>query len=127
MLVANRVPSESRVDNSISIVQLNGTFEAFGMLMDFLAHTKPFSQFEAGTLADALLLQLRQGHHLVALQDRKVVGYAGWLLTSRAVGDAWIEGRGKLRPVRQDLADAASLTIVAATEKSAIPRLIRRK
>jgi len=111
--------------SNINILQLNGTFEAFGLVMDFVVQVPPFSKFEAKALADALLLQLRLSNHLVAMQGNRMVGYAGWLHTSREVGEAWMNGFGKLNAISADKADAASLTIVRSTDNSATRRLLR--
>lgn len=109
--------------DGLQIVQFNATFEGFGMVMDYLCRTAPFSGFLSKTLADALHLQLKQGHHLVAMRGGVVVGYAGWLITSKAIAEAWLAGRGRLRPHPD--ADAAALTIVAGGERAVVTRLIR--
>ena len=77
------------------------------------------------TLAEAVRQQLYLGHHMVAVRGKSLAGYAGWLLTSEAIGNAWLAGRGRLVPVDHALADAAALTTVAVAEKrpcSAHPR-----
>lgn len=109
--------------DGLQIVQFNATFEGFGMVMDYLCRTAPFSEFTSKTLADALHLQLKSGHHLVAMRGGVVVGYAGWLMTSKAIAEAWVLEQGKLLPHRD--ADAAALTIVAADERAVVTRLIR--
>lgn len=109
--------------DGLQIVQFNATFEGFGMVMDYLCRTAPFSGFTSKTLADALHQQLKRGHHLVAMQGGVVVGYAGWLLTSEAIAEAWREDRGSLKS--HPSAEVAALTIVAADERPVVARLIR--
>jgi hypothetical protein len=108
---------------TLQIVQFNATFEGFGMVMDYLCRTAPFSGFTSKTLADALHQQLELGHHLVAMQRGIVVGYAGWLLTSQAIAEAWREDRDSLKA--HPSAEVAALTIVAANERPVVTRLIR--
>lgn len=109
--------------DGLQIVQFNATFEGFGMVMDYLCRTAPFSEFTSKTLADALHQQLKMGHHLVAMRQGVVVGYAGWLLTSKAIAEAWVADRGSLRS--HPSAEVAALTIVAADERPVVTRLIR--
>jgi hypothetical protein len=109
----------------VQIVQLNGTYEAFGLVMDFLCRIQPFAGFEAKALADAVTQQLRRSLHLVAMCDRRVVGYAGWLMTTPEIGQRWLEGTGPLTPKHGPEAVVAALTIVTAPERSTVTRLIR--
>jgi len=113
----------AKIGDGLQVVQFNATFEGFGMVMDYLCRTAPFSEFTSKTLADALHLQLKSGHHLVALRGGMVVGYAGWLMTSKAIAEAWVLDQGKLTAHRD--ADAAALTIVAADERAVVTRIIR--
>lgn len=114
---------KAAIGDELQIVQFNATFEGFGMVMDYLCHKVPFSTFESKTLADALHRQLKSGHHLVAMQSGAVVGYAGWLMTSKAIAEAWLADQRKLVPHSD--ADAAALTIVAADQRMTVTRLIR--
>lgn len=120
---------EERADavamDDLQIVQFNATYQGFGMVMDYVARRMPFAGFEAGTLTDALHQQLKSGHNLVAIRRNKVVGYAGWLLTSHEIAEDWLADRAKLVRKQGDEATAAVLTIVIADDDAAIPRLIR--
>lgn len=118
-------PDPAPEASGIEIVQLTATFEAFGLIVDFLARHPPFASFEARALAEAVQAQLRNRHHLIAMRGESVVGYAGWLLTTRPIGEAWVAGLGPLTPVAAERADAASLTIVVANEPSSIRRMLR--
>jgi len=109
----------------LTIVQFNMTYEGFGLVIDFLSRHPPFADFALKTLAEAVRRQLHLGHHQVALEAGTIVGYAGWLLTSEAIGSAWLAGRGKLLPIDPALADAAALTTVAVREPAAVLPLMR--
>ncbi len=118
-------PSDRQDSGAIRIVQLAGTFEAFGMVVDYLSRTAPFSEFVLGTLAGAIRQQLGAGHHFAAMSGTELVGYAGWLLTSDAVAQAWIDSNGPLLRVPPEQATAAALTTVAVTDPAATRRLMR--
>lgn len=117
--------SDAQQSPAPQIVQLNGTYEAFGMVMDYLCRIAPFADFEARVLADSVTDQLNRGQHLVALRERRVVGYAGWLMTTPEVAQGWLDGTRTL--LRKDGPDAIAraLTIVSAQERSVVIRLIR--
>lgn len=118
-------PSDRRDSGPVRIIQLAGTFEAFGMVVDYLSRTQPFSSFELGAFAAAVRNQLGQGHHFAAMAGSEMVGYAGWLLTSDAVARAWVESNGPLLRLPAEQATAAALTTVAVTDPAATLRLIR--
>ncbi len=107
-----------------NIVQTKGSFESFGAVLDFLTRIDPFSRYQAGELASAIRRQLALGHHVLAVgPNGALVGYAGWLRTSTHGAELWMAGDSPL--AAQDDGDAAALTIVAASERSAVPLLIR--
>jgi hypothetical protein len=108
------------------IVHLIGSYEAFGMVMDYLSRSEPYTGFELGNLSKAIRRQLRLGHHVAAMLGDQMVGYAGWLTTSQEIAEAWKQGKGTLKADPNGNADAAALTIVAVTDARATPGLIRR-
>jgi hypothetical protein len=118
-------PSDRPDSGAIRIIQLAGTFEAFGMVVDYLSRTTPFSNFELGAFAGAIRHQLGAGHHFAAMSGTELVGYAGWLLTSDAIARAWVESNGPLVRVPAEQATAAALTTVAVTDPAVTLRLMR--
>jgi hypothetical protein len=114
-----------RKKGAVVIVQLDGSFEAFGVIVDYLSRMQPFARYDIGHFASAVRRQLRSGHHLAAMQGRSLVGYVGWLLTSRTIAEEWLGTGGRLLSVEKSKADAAALTIVAAAERRVLMRLIR--
>lgn len=109
----------------ISIIVLAPSYEAFGMAIDFLARSDPFGSFEADTLANVVINQLKSGHNLAAIKDGEMIGYAGWLLTTEELGEEWTEGRAILRPLKNEKANAAALTVFSSGDAGATMRLIR--
>lgn len=107
------------------ILQLHGSFEAFGVVFDYLSRIEPFSRFEVGHFSAIIRHQLKNGHHLVAMRGQTVVGYAGWLLTTTDIGDLWQQNLGRLDPVADDVSNAAALTVVTSRDRKVIARLIR--
>jgi len=107
------------------ILQLHGSFEAFGVVFDYLSRTDPFTRFQVGHFASIIRQQLKMGHHLVAMDGKTVAGYVGWILTSKEIGDRWQKDLGKLTPVAEGKADSAALTVVASRDRSMLLRLIR--
>ncbi len=101
------------------------SYEAVGIVLDYVADTKPFSRFGCAVLVNAIKDQLRTGHNLYAYRGTKLLGYVGWLLTSEAVGQHWVETETGLRPVADDVADAGALTIVRADERQVLYTLVR--
>lgn len=95
------------------------------MVIDFLAESDVFSNFEIGTLSGVIRRQLKDGNNLAAICDNQIVGYAGWLHTNENTGEEWMENRAILRPLPAAEADAAALTVVAVSDPKATPRLMR--
>lgn len=107
------------------IVSLSGSFEAFGMVMDFLSRTESFDRFELGNIASAVRGQLASGCNLAAVRGNEVAGYLGWIYTTPELAEDWMEGRGLLKSLPRNEAAAAALTIVASVDRAATVRLIR--
>ena len=112
-------------NKAIVIVGLAPTFQAFGLVIDFLSESDPFGSFEVSSLAPVIRRQLQDGHNLAAMQGDRMVGYAGWLHTTAETGNEWSENRAILTPLPADQSDAAALTIFVSSDKSATQRLIR--
>ena len=109
----------------IAIIRLAPSFEAFGLVLDLLASTEPFRSFDLETLSAAIKRQLADSHNLAAMQGDRIVGYAGWILTTSADGAEWVENRRRIHPIAEEDADAAALTVFASEDAGATKRLIR--
>ena len=107
------------------VVGLAPSYEAFGMVLDFLAESDVFANFELAALARVVRRQLQDGHNLAGMRGTEIVGYAGWLHTNIATGEGWMEDRAILKPLYGEEVDAAALTVFATSDKSMTPRLIR--
>ena len=108
------------------VVQLNASFETFGVLVDFLSRIDPFTKYDIGNFCQALRRQIGDGNHVAALSNRKLIGYCGWLPTKTAIAAAWVDNSGPLTPARSGESDAVALTVVAASDRRVLMSLIRR-
>src|ERR1700694_1089259 len=87
------------------IRRFNASFEAVGILIDFLSRKPPFDQFRAGPLVTALKYQVADGHHVSAFRGEALIGYAGWLQITSAHGELWLQDKADLTPVPPERAD----------------------
>jgi len=101
------------------------SFEALGIVIDFLSRKAPFDQFRAGHLVTALKHQIAQGHHVCAFRGEVLVGYCGWLQVTCELGELWLLDQAELKPVPPERADAVALTLVRVDEPAAVRPLIR--
>jgi hypothetical protein len=117
-------PSTDR--SAIKILSLNPSFEAFGMVLDFLSYALPFSHFELGRFSAIIRQQLHVGNHLAAVDAKnQLVGYAGWLHTSKSHAELWMADMGPLLAQDGQDHDAAALTVVASKDNRATTALLR--
>jgi hypothetical protein len=110
----------------IVVTTLAPTLQNFGAVSLFLSKMKPFSLFDLGTFAGGIQAQLASGYNLAALRGTEMVGYAGWLMTTRQVAENWVAGQGPLKRRRGPDAEAAVLTTVGVTDARCTLMLIRR-
>ena len=111
--------------DSVEIRKFMPSYESFGLVMSYLAAVEPFSQFRVGSLTKAVRYQLGKGNHVCAYRDDMLIGYCGWLYVTSEMGERWMRHEGELRPVRDEEADAAALTIVRVDEPALLLRIIR--
>jgi hypothetical protein len=106
------------VADDFQILRLRGSYEVFGVVLDFLAGMEPFRRYEFGALARAVQKQLHDGEHLAAMTRGRMIGYAGWLPSTEAIARRWLDGDGEIAPLARGVVpDTAIVTIVAAGER----------
>ena len=101
------------------------SFEALGIIVDFLSREAPYDEFRAGKLVTALKHQVMHGHHVCAFRGEQLVGYCGWLPISEELGTLWVAGKAELTPVPPDQTNALALTAIRADDPKVLPPLIR--
>ena len=99
--------------------------EALGAVLDFLSRDKPFNEFRVGVLVPVVRDQLRFQCHVCALRNNVLVGYCGWMLITKELGECWLRGQTQLESVPAERADALAVTIVRVEEPSMVRPLIR--
>jgi hypothetical protein len=97
---------------------------SLGLLCEFVSSFPPFDAFEFRQMTAALRYQLETRSHLVAGLDDQIVGYVGWIRTTRAIAEAWIADAGPLTAVAED-ADAIAPTILVTRKSSYVLPLIK--
>ena len=113
-------------ENDVKILRMKGSYEAFGVLIEFLSRIEPFARYDLGNFAQALQRQLQDGDHLAALVRHEMVGYCGWLPTTEKIAQAWQKNEGGIVPLKNtEVADAVVLTVVAAKDQVVLTSLIR--
>ncbi len=105
-------------------VTLPPTLESFGVAIDFLSRFAPFSTTPLGPFARAVRRQILRGEHVVAWNGDELLGYAGWLPTTKGAAEAWLDGGGALLAADAN-ADAVALTTVAVDDPKLVLGLIR--
>ena len=85
--------SESQPQQKPALRQFTTSYEALGLVVDFIGTVEPFAQYKAGRLLQAVKYQLEHAQHVCAFIDNQLVGYCGWITTTVADGERWMDGR----------------------------------
>lgn len=65
-------------------------YYAFGLVSKFIRNVKPFCRESFQKMTNNLMGQIKRKHYLMAFEDKLLVGYIGWCLTSEAIADKWL-------------------------------------
>jgi hypothetical protein len=105
---------------------LNGSYEAFGMVLDLLSRHPPFADSPLDQMSKTIRKQLRLGRQVAALSpSNDLIAYAGWVPSLRASAELWVEDRGPLKVLDEGY-DAMAMTIVVSTQPTVTKALMRR-
>ncbi|HJY16154.1 MAG TPA: hypothetical protein VJ353_00870, partial [Xanthobacteraceae bacterium] len=88
------------------------SFEAVGIVADYVSRVPPFEGYAAGTLLTAVKYQILNGCHVAGFDGETLIGYCGWLQITKAEGEEWMQGSGELRSAPPSESDAVALHIV---------------
>lgn len=97
---------------------------ALGIVSEFVARFPPFNDYEFGVMTKTLIYQLETGGHLIAGFDDRIAGYLGWIWTTRAIAEAWLEHETPLNPASEN-ADAIAVTVLATVDPHHMLPLIK--
>jgi cytochrome P450 len=123
-LLQNIYRGTCRVLRTTQYRSIPATLESFGVAVDFLSRFEPFTRDPVGPFVRAVRRQILRQQHLFAFDGEKIVGYAGWLPTTRQAAEAWLRDGGELRPADEN-PEAVALTIVAVDDPAATLGLMR--
>ena len=110
--------------NALSFERIPNSPYALGMICEFVARFAPFNDYEFGLMTKTLLYQLETGSHLIVGVDDRIVGYVGWIRTTRAIAEAWFDRDAKLEPAYENV-DAVAVTVLATEDPQCMLRLIK--
>ena len=97
---------------------------ALGLAVEYLSKKPAFARLQFGEWSQVLFYQVARGHFFFVVdQDRRVRGFLGWALTSRALAEQWVEGRAGLRDAECREGDCVIVNAFAA-ETGAANRFI---
>ncbi len=97
---------------------------SLGLSTDFVSRFAPFEDFEFGMMVKTIKYQLESGNHIVAAIDDRIVGYLGWIRTTRAIAEAWLNEDAPLNPALEGQ-NAVAVTVLAVDKPAFILPLIR--
>jgi Tfp pilus assembly protein PilF/hemolysin-activating ACP:hemolysin acyltransferase len=93
---------------------------ALGMAVEFLMKQPVFAGLPFGEWAQVLVGQINRGHFFFAVDEQHGVhGMFGWALTSEAIAEAWVTGRGVLRSEDCRDGDCVIINVLAADNAEA--------
>jgi hypothetical protein len=111
----------------LTIASFPSTPLSLGLLCNFVSRFPPFDTFEFKHMTATLRFQLETQCHLVAGFDDEIVGYLGWIRTTRAIAENWLNDQGPLTAVLENSTAAAVTVIVASNSKYLLPMIRRAK
>jgi len=111
----------------LTIASFPSTPLSLGLLCNFVSQFPPFDTFEFKHMTTTLRFQLETQCNLVAGYDDKIVGYLGWIRTTEAIAENWLNGQGPLTAVVENSSAAVVTVIVASNSKYLLPMIRRAK
>jgi hypothetical protein len=109
----------------LTIASFPSTPTSLGLLCNFVSRFPPFDNFEFKQMTTTLRFQLETQCNLVAGFDDEIVGYLGWILTTEAIAEAWVNSGGPLTALVEN-PSAAAVTVLATTDSKYVLPLIKR-
>jgi hypothetical protein len=94
------------------------------MVSEFVARFAPFNDYEFGVMIKTLMYQLETSSHLIAGIDDRIVGYVGWIRTTRGIAESWFKEDAQLQPAFENV-DAIAVTVLATEDPQCMLPLIK--
>ncbi len=90
-----RAEPEKGGRSGLRCIRLDEPYKALGLAVNMLAKVEPYAHYCMDGLIPTVMAEIQRGHYCFTLQDKRVLGYAGWALCTPEVARAWVEGRYK--------------------------------
>lgn len=116
---ATASPAAARV--RLEVGQLNDV--TFSAVLSLVARYPPFSAFSFGLMVERLYEQLRHGANVLAIENGRLVAYAGWLRVNQAQAELWQSGAAEMPPIDWQ-GDAAIVTVTVAERRNLLVPLL---
>jgi hemolysin-activating ACP:hemolysin acyltransferase len=82
--------------DEIRVFQPRDPRAALGMAVSYLMTDPVFARLPFGQWSRVLTGQINRGHFLFAIEGTKVVGFAGWALTTKDKAEGWLKENREL-------------------------------
>ena len=109
---------------ALTVAAFPNTPLSLGLVCDFVSRFPPFDNFEFKQMTVTLRFQLESQSNLVAGHDDDIVGYLGWIPTTTAIAEAWINDEGPLIAATADVS-AVAITVLVTTDPRYVLPLVR--
>ncbi len=87
-------PSISAESSGLRLFRPEQPVVALGLAVDHLMSKPAFASLPFGEWSRVLVGQINRGHYVFAVDSNKrIQGFVGWGLVTRAKAEAWVEGR----------------------------------
>jgi hypothetical protein len=109
---------------TLTFTMLPNSPTSLGLLSEFVSRSAPFDDFEFRMMINSLMYQLETQNHIVAGLDDRMVGYLGWIKTTREKAEAWHNQDAQLLPALEG-SNAIAVTILTVEQPAYIFPLIK--
>jgi hypothetical protein len=109
---------------TLTFTRLPNSPTSLGLLGEFVSRFSPFDDFEFRMMISTLMYQLETQNHVVAGLDDRMVGYLGWIKTTREKAEAWHNQDAQLLPAFEN-SDAIAVTVLTVERPAYILPLIK--
>lgn len=112
------------MENSMRTQVAPNAPQSLAGVIRLVAKYPPFRSYQFGPMTETLARQLREGTNVVAIDQGRLVGYVGWVKTTREGAERWMRGEGVPGASGAE-ANAIVVTVLVAPERRSILPMIR--
>lgn len=100
----------SKASGEISLVRNPNALDALGLAVSFLSMRAPFSKIPTGCFVPSLMGQIERSHYFFGFNGQVPVGYLGWGLGDKDIGNAFASASRDL--YRTDMSSGPCVIII---------------